>query len=230
MKRRRAVLAMVVAFSLLTFSWAGAEVAGLSYYRVGGQLANTGDYAWWYGCSPTSAGMMMGYYDRNGYGGLFYSNLVPGGVAEASTFPSTAGTWQYLAQYTIASPGHVADFYVSGYLGSGDDVSPPFHSFNSLADFMGTSQDSVGNSNGSTTFYYWTNGAPFTAEDAVTSGVQDFDRDVRHGRVFSLRRLRQRPKLKMIRLSLLSVSTPPTLPWDLLLHNIRRKSTPARRS
>jgi hypothetical protein len=149
--------------------------AGVGYYAQGGTLPSTGDYSWWYGCSPTSAGMLMGYYDRNGYGGLGYSNLVPGGVAEASTYPSVAGVWNYLAQSAIASPGHVSDFYAGGYLASGDDVAPPFHSFDCLADFMGTSQDSVGSANGSTWFVYWTNGAPFTYLDSLGLGVQDID-------------------------------------------------------
>jgi hypothetical protein len=149
--------------------------AGVDYFVEGGMLAGAGDYSWWYGCSPTSAGMIMGYYDRNGYNGLGYSNLVPGGVAETSTYPSTDGTWDYHAQYAIASPGSVNDFYRTGYGNSGDDVAGPFHSLNCLADFMGTSQDSVGNSNGSTTFYTWTNGAPFTSTDAVTVGVSGSD-------------------------------------------------------
>ena len=63
----------------------------------GGSLTNTSNYDWWYGCSPTSTGMMMGYYDRNGYMGYSYSNLVPGGVAEASSFVSSAGSWEYLS-------------------------------------------------------------------------------------------------------------------------------------
>jgi hypothetical protein len=139
----------------------------LGVYAQGGVNLNGPSYGWWYGCSPTSAGMMMGYYDIHGYGGLSYSNLVPGGVAEGSTFPSTAGTWQYLAQYTIASPGNVADFYSGAYGTSGDDVKTPFHSFNCLADFMGTSQDSAGNSNGSTTFYFWQNGAKTYAKNVI---------------------------------------------------------------
>jgi hypothetical protein len=147
---------------------------GLGYVTQGGMLSGTADYDWWYGCSPTSAGMLMGYYDRNGYGGLSYSNLIPGGVAEASTFPSTEGTWSYAAQYAIASPGHVADFYGGGYGASGDDVDAG-RSFDSLADFMGTSQDSIGNPNGSTTFYYYINGAPLPASDLPAYGLQDLD-------------------------------------------------------
>ena len=60
----------------------------LGYY-VQGSTVNLGGpaYDWWYGCSPTSAGMMMGYYDIHGYAGQSYANLVPGGTAENSTFP-----------------------------------------------------------------------------------------------------------------------------------------------
>ncbi len=156
-------------------AWAtltGGQFPELGLMRDGGMLSDTASYSWWYGCSPTSAGMLMGYYDRKGYGGLLYGNLVPGGVAEASTFPSTAGTWSYLAQYAIASPGHVSAFYGNGYGASGDD-NPALHThFDSLADFMGTNQDLYGNSNGGTSFYYFANGARLYAKDAYTQNLQ----------------------------------------------------------
>ena len=155
---------------LVTALPGSAHAATLVSYSQGTKLGAP-DYDWWYGCSATSAGMMMGYYDRNGYAGLCYDNLVPGGVAELSTFPSTAGTWNYLAQYAIASPEHVSDFYQGGYLASGDDVAPPHHSFNCLADFMGTSQDSAGNFNGSTSFWFYTDGAQITAQDIIANGL-----------------------------------------------------------
>lgn len=155
-----------------TLTIAGQEIG---FYSQGAPvtLGNTGDYKWWYGCSPTSAGMMVGYYDRNGYGGSDYSNLVPGGVAEANTF----GAGPYLVNSIIASPGHIADFYKTppGYNGSLDDNPSPWHAFNCLADFMGSSQDAVGNTNGMTTFWYWLNGAPFTPADALSTGVWNKD-------------------------------------------------------
>jgi hypothetical protein len=135
------------------------------------------DYDWWYGCSPTSAGMMLGYYDRNGYNGLRYDNLVPGGTAEESTFSNPGA----LVNNTIASTGHIDDFYSSdygggytAYNGSGDDVASN-RSFDSLADFMGTSQDAHGNSNGATTFYSYTNGSRFYDSDALSLGVWNSD-------------------------------------------------------
>ena len=113
----------------------------------------------------------MGYYDRNGY-----DNLVPGGVAEASTF----GIPGALVNHSIASQDHQDDFYNAatygydtgggpgnGYLESGDDLAPPFHSFDSLADFMGTSQDSVTSVNGSTWLFLWLDNSPFTESDAA---------------------------------------------------------------
>lgn len=131
----------------------GAQLLDFSLMQEGSMLAGAPAYQWWYGCSPTAAGMLMGYYDIKGYGGLQYGNLVTGGVAESSTFPSTAGAWSYLAQSVIASPGHVNAFYRTAFNTSGDDVPSLHASYDSLADFMGTSQDKYGNPNGSTGFY-----------------------------------------------------------------------------
>ena len=167
MKKMMLITMLCLSLGLLgTFSAGANEVI----------LANAPDYYWWYGCSPTSAGMMMGYYDINGYKGLRYDNLVPGGTAELDTFTGSPG-WGALANNVIASKGHVNDFYVGGYGVSGDDriPPPPYHNFNSLADFMGTSQDSVGHSNGLTAFYHWPDSAKYTAQDALNEGVSNKD-------------------------------------------------------
>ena len=129
-----------------------------------GTLSNTCSYHWWYGCSPTSAGMLMGYYDRNGYGGLSYSNLIAG-VAETSTYPDTPGVWQYNAQYAIASPGHVNQFWPGG--------TGTTHNADCLADFMGTSQH--GNSAGGTTFNLNGDGSPYTYAEAQAQGKAGSD-------------------------------------------------------
>ena len=145
--------------------------------RQGGNLSNTPDYDWWYGCSPTSAGMMMGYYDINGYGGLVYPNLVPGSTAELNTYP--AGT--YIANDTIASSQHIADYWVA-YTNIGDDpcngnLTTCHGGGNCLADFMGTSQDMTWlfpacdgvttnpvNSDGSSLVWTYTDGTTMTWE------------------------------------------------------------------
>lgn len=140
-------IALVFVLSALTFG----EKELICHEQGAVSLSGPGDYDWWHGCSPTSAGMMMGYYDLHGYG-----NMVPNADAENHTF----GSGPYAANDIIASSGHINDFYRNGYLGSGDDLAgAPTHSFNCLADFMGTSQDAYGNANGSTTFWNYTDGS-----------------------------------------------------------------------
>ena len=172
----------LAALSMLVALPAKADVPGLTSHLQGGVLPNSPDYEWWYGCSPTSAGMIMGYYDRNGYGGYSYDNLVPGGVAELSNYSNPVA----IVNQAIASTGHQYDFYNasaygdntgggpgSGYGESGDDLSAPWHTFDSLADFMGTSQDAVGSSNGSTWFYFYANGKRLYASEMSGTGDED---------------------------------------------------------
>jgi hypothetical protein len=131
-------------------------------------LSNTGDYMWWYGCSATSAGMMVGYYDRNGYAGVSYPNMVRGGLAETGTVP--------LERNAIASARHISDFYSGGYNASGDDVAgAPTGAWDCLADYMGTSQDGRGGGNGSTTYYYYVDGSPLYVRDAYNGGISYLD-------------------------------------------------------
>jgi hypothetical protein len=176
-------------FVLSSGAFAGAtflyEQNGKAYYEgVDGRIlvahrhgqtliANPADYDWWYGCSPTSAGMMMGYYDITGYDGLTYPNLVPGGVAELSNYGNPGA----IANDAIASDEHIADFWVA-YGDPGPDpcnnADPSTcHDFNCLADFMGTSQAQLGNGDGFSTFWTWDDGSPFTPADAVANGVED---------------------------------------------------------
>jgi hypothetical protein len=143
---------------------------------MGGALSAP-DYGWWYGCTPTSAGMAMGYYDWHGY-----DNLVPSVVAAAYT-PYGAAAGDAVGQATqamIASPGHITDFYsgalpLVGVGWSGDDLPKPWHDFNCLADFMGTSQDLYASSNGSTWIYYYTDGSRLHYDEMPGLGIKDKD-------------------------------------------------------
>jgi hypothetical protein len=156
------------------------ETLGIVSYEEGGTatLPEPGDYEWWYGCSPTAAGMLIGYYDVQGYNGQSYGNLVPGGQAEDNTYD---GSDTYLANNAIASSGHINDFYSGGYGASGDDVVPPTHEFDCLADFMGTSQDDYDNSNGATTFYFYTDNNPLTASKIYEYGPEYYNSDGMYG-------------------------------------------------
>ncbi len=150
------------------------EVGGaqLDFSKEGGTLGSLCDYDWYRGCSPTSAGMLTGWYDRNGYAGQAYRNLMPTGVCEDGTFvgPPTGSSAECNANM-IASNRHISDFFVGPTGASGDDASgAPSGPFDCLADFMGTSQDAAGNSNGSTTWWYWTDGSAYTVADAFGNG------------------------------------------------------------
>lgn len=157
-------------------------------------LSNCPDYDWWYGCSATSAGMLMGYYDLNGYSGLYYDLLIPGGDAELNSYngqgynsgeDSDGDTSpDLLCNKAIASAEHIADFW-TGYGNSGDDPlgggrggAPydPEANFDCTADFMGTSQDGGHDwkqdtaSDGSTSWYNYNSGAQYHHWDLEAKG------------------------------------------------------------
>ncbi len=126
---------------------------------------------WSYGCSATSATMAFGYYDRTGYPEMYT------GQTDDSLFPLTNEVWGLssegngqcpltASQYGLdgrTTRGHKDDYYYrSGsstdpYYGSWSEHSPP----DCIADFMGTSMyRKYGNSDGGTTFWYYTDGSP----------------------------------------------------------------------
>ena len=170
MKRVGLMVCMGVLCASAALALTVPEGLDVSQHGAAVTLNNRSVATWWYGCTPTSAGMLMGYYDRNGYAGDTYGNLVAGGVAEAQ---NNTGP---LLNNAIASSGHIADFW-TGYGNSGDDPLASGRTvpgqFDCLADFMGTSQDSVSSSDGSTWVYNFTDGSKFHDFDAVGYGVQD---------------------------------------------------------
>jgi hypothetical protein len=132
-------------------------------------------YDWSFGCSPTSAAMMAAYYDRTGYHDI-YTGPANYGVAPMDN-SSWGGVWingEYRKQCPISATrngvdgvdtnAHVDDYWYS-YGSSGPD---PFvtngwteHTHGECtADYMGTNQWAYSNTDGSTSFWYYTNGAP----------------------------------------------------------------------
>ncbi|MDR9459112.1 MAG: hypothetical protein RI591_03060 [Dehalococcoidia bacterium] len=130
-------------------------------------LSNVPAFDWVYGCSATSAAMLMGYYDNNGYANM-YTGPTNGGVCPVNNSIWGSGESPLSATHQgidgLATRGHVDDYWVD--YGSTDP--DPFVTGNwtehahadCTADFMGTNQNSLGNSDGSTTFYYYPSGAP----------------------------------------------------------------------
>ena len=133
-------------------------------------------FDWSYGCSATSAAMMAGYYDNTGYPNMYT------GPANGGLCPMNNSTWGYGKCPLSATEqdvdglltrGHVDDFWIS----YGDGGPDPYlaggwtrhTSADCTGDFMKTNQSVFGNSDGSTTFYNWTDGSPFSS----TSYTQD---------------------------------------------------------
>jgi hypothetical protein len=162
---------------LILFAVQSAFAAELVSYSTGSAISGSGNYEWWYGCAPTSAAMLLSQYDRNGY-----SNLIPGGEAEASTFGNSLSN----VNSAIASSGHIRDFYSGlscdeGYQISGDDTKETVHSFDCLADFMGTSQDAYENENGSTTEWFFSNNSSLSFSKIYSLGSKYYDSSGMYG-------------------------------------------------
>jgi hypothetical protein len=145
------------------------------YSKAAVTLLNVPAFTWAFGCSATSAAMIAGYYDNTGFPDM-YTGPTNGGVMPMDN--SIWGTEDINGETRAHCPlsatsegidgratkGHVEDYWVS-YSSSAPD---PFitngwaeHTWEDCtADFMGTNQSNWGNVDGSTMFFYYTNGAP----------------------------------------------------------------------
>jgi C1A family cysteine protease len=150
-------------------------------------LPNVPAFNWCYGCSATSAAMMMGHYDNRGCPDM-YTGPTNGGVCPmdnttwgTTTYPSvTCGECPLSATHNgtdgRGSRGHVDDYWVD----YGDPGPDPFvgnwpeHAHGDCTgDYMGTSQSELGNTDGATTFYYCSNGDPLYDYTGCEPGGRD---------------------------------------------------------
>ncbi|MBN1270626.1 MAG: hypothetical protein JXB04_13640 [Kiritimatiellae bacterium] len=94
-------------------------------------ISNVPPYGWFHGCGPTSEGMVLGYWDGQGFGDLF------SGSATSLSAEVQAG---------IASAEHVADYVmpddlVGPVLPDASETNPAgCHANNCVADWMNTSR------------------------------------------------------------------------------------------
>ena len=124
-------------------------------------------FDWSYGCSATSAAMLFGYYDRLGYPDM-YVGPTNGGVCPLSNSAWGSGETPISASHKDidgrATKGSVDDYWVK----YGSTAADPYitgswtqHApLDCTADYMGTNQSKYGNSDGSTSFYFYDDGRP----------------------------------------------------------------------
>ena len=153
-------------------------------------LANVPAFSWCFGCSATSAAMIAGYYDRTGYGNM-YAGPTNSGVMPLDN--SSWGTWEdsnsdTRAQCPLsatrngvdgrATKGHVDDYW--DYYGQPgpdpwDGIWTEHTPGECTGDFMNTNQwvypSGSFNTVGSTTFYYYTDGALTPTDDLEAAGI-----------------------------------------------------------
>jgi PKD repeat protein len=132
-------------------------------------------FYWSYGCSATSAAMLFGYYDLKGYSNMYSGPTNSGNcpldnsVWGTTTYPSvTCGECPLSATHAGKDGreigGHVDDYWVDygntsdPYIINGLNEHTPL---DCAGDFMGTNQSKYGNTDGSTIFYFYTNGAAY---------------------------------------------------------------------
>jgi len=129
-------------------------------------LSNVPAFDWSYGCSATSAAMMMGYYDNSGYPNM-YAGPTNGGVCPMNNSAWGAGECPLSATHQGYDgrniKGHVDDYWraynncsADPYVGNWSE-----HTWGECTgDYMGTNQSKYGNCDASTTFYNNTDGSP----------------------------------------------------------------------
>ncbi len=104
------------------------EAKSLSWLGGGGASTGIPTSNWHYGCSPTSAGMMFAYYDRNGY-----DNMYVGAIPD----------FMNVNHAIIATQDHIDDYWIAGGEGGPDpwEAGGTEHDWATCAaDFMGSNQ------------------------------------------------------------------------------------------
>ena len=146
-------------------------------------------FDWCYGCFPTSAAMIAGYYDRTGYANAYAGPTDNGFMPMDNTI--WGQTWWpsgWVSECPLSAThmgidgrtvrGHVDDYWID----TGSTGPDPYivngwaeHTLGKcVADYAGTSQwDNWGNSDGSTTLFFNNDGTPLYDYTACEPGQRD---------------------------------------------------------
>ena len=151
-------------------------------------LSNVPAYDWSFGCAATAAAMIAGYYDNIAYTNM-YAGPTNGGVApmDNSTWGSALIGGETRSMCPISATrdgldgrsgrGHTDDYWI--HYGN-TDPDPYIQNGwtehtqgDCTGDYMGTNQSDVGNSDGSTTLFNYTDGRPLEDYTGQEPGARD---------------------------------------------------------
>jgi|GEM_PF-2760018 len=163
-------------------------------FMAANTLNNVPAFTWCYGCSATSAAMMMGYYDNTPQFPNMYTGPANGGVCPMNNVTfwgsnscggGTCGECPISVTHQgidgRSTKGHVDDYWVAIESAAQDPYIGHWtaHSDDCLGDFMGTSQSTKGNVDGGTTFFYYPDGSPVIDYTGSEPGQRDGARGVK---------------------------------------------------
>ena len=138
-------------------------------------LSNVPAFDWSYGCSPTAAAMLFGYYDNAGYADMYIGPENDGVCPQNnSAWGKTLWPSGWVSECPLSAThkgidgleenGHIDDYWIDCLCLSPDPYTAENRTEHQhddcAADFMGTSQYSFDNGDGITTFYFRTDGGP----------------------------------------------------------------------
>lgn len=142
-------------------------------------------YNWSFGCAATSAAMIAGYYDQNGYPNIY------SGPTNEGLMPMTNSIWGYAmingekrAQCPLSATrdnvdGRTTRGFVDDYWVKNNSSEPDPYITNGwtqheyadcTGDFMKTGQSAFDNDDGATVFYYYSDGSQYTGTDSKDGG------------------------------------------------------------
>jgi len=174
------------------FSRTTVNAADLEKKSATAKVLTTPAFSWSFGCAPTAAAMLAGYYDRNGYPNVYSgptnSGLIPMDNSVWGTMTDAGGDTRDRCPLSATQKGldgrttrgHVDDYWVT-YDDDGDD---PYYAkgwtehrySDCTADFMKTNQTTkYGNTDGATPFYFYNDGNPLTAKAMESYDIHNKD-------------------------------------------------------
>lgn len=143
-------------------------------------------YYWSFGCAPTSAAMIAGYYDNIGYPNMYtgptHNGVMPMTNAEWGLADINGESWGLCPLSATRKGldgretyGHIDDYWIKSYSFDKDPYliqgREPHADADCVADFMKSNQSRYSNPDGATNFQFGPEGRPYFGNDNSDGGL-----------------------------------------------------------